>query len=160
MRLVTHQPLHAVLTPSSEWQEADQVCPILLINGCVWKSSCPRRCAFAHSFGWRSRIVSWILILQKTLKWINCARQAMHISTTALTRVRTCAWQVSNLVTVVASAFLLSVSILGVSALFLGLSCLLPLPQPLLSLVLAVFRKVTFLQAHMKDSILRKCEIK
>ena len=91
-------------------------------------------------------------------------RQVMHIECTSppplelalclfLLRIFTC--NVSNLITVVTSAFLLGDALLGFGVFSLTFVAFLALATTFVGLVPAVFRKVTFLRAHMTDSILR-----
>ena len=97
------------------------------------------------------------------LKFIIRVRQAMHTTSTTGTRIvclfllRTYTCNVSNHITVVTSAILLGVAIHGFGALSLTFLDLTFLALAILvGLVPAVFRQVTFLRAHMTDSILRE----
>ena len=98
------------------------------------------------------------------LKWIIGLRQVMRIECTSppplelalcpfLLRALTC--NVSNLITVVTSTFLLCDALLGFGVLSLTCVAFLALATTFVGLVPAVFRKVTFLREHMTDSILR-----
>ena len=62
----------------------------------------------------------------------------------------------TNLIAVVASTFLLDVTILEFCAFPLACLAFLACPTPIFGLTPTVFRKVSFLRAHMTDNILRE----